>query len=32
VGKRERRGEGVRPAAVMDGGSMKSSVESHLEA
>jgi hypothetical protein len=32
VGERGRCGEGVRPAVVMGGGSMKSSVGWHLEA
>jgi hypothetical protein len=32
VGERGQRGDGVRPAAVMDGGGMKSSVGWQLEA
>jgi hypothetical protein len=32
VGKRARRGEGVRSTAVMDGGGVKSSVGWHMEA
>jgi hypothetical protein len=32
VGERGWRGEGVRPAVVMDGGGVKSSVRWHLEA
>jgi hypothetical protein len=32
MGERGWRGEGVRPAAVMDGGGMKSLVGWHLEA
>jgi hypothetical protein len=32
VGERGRHGEGVRPAAVMDGGGAKSSVGWHMEA